>query len=413
MGHNQRQLNYFLQRQIKELLSGGIPVLFRKSGILLGLSFALLIVLLVRIIRPYILIRFLPLTSSRIGHFATETEMYLCKRDIEARNGRHNWDIFYCVPPICNQQLKKMWKRSLTIFDFAYWFDKINQKIPGGSIHTGSMPAYRDMQSVFEITPAHLCFTAQEEQLGQEELRKIGIPEGAPFVCFHARDAAYLNSVLPSNDGKHHDFRNSDIRNYLPAIRALVERRYYLVRMGSIVKEPLDDSRPRIIDYAVKYRSEFLDIYLLSKCKFFLSSLSGIAEVAEAFRKPIAWVNCIPIEHIHSWDTKDLIITKKLWLLEEKRFLTFSEIFDSEIGRFYKTEDYEKLTIEVVDNTPEEITAVVMEMEERLRGVWQTSEEDEELQQRFWSLLKNSKLHGKIQSRIGAEFLRQNRNLLE
>ena len=69
--------------------------------------------------------------------------------------------------------------------------------------------------------------------------------------------------------------------------------------------------------------------------------------------------------------------------------------------------------IEVIENTPEEILAVAVEMDERLKGIWRTTEEDEELQRRFWSLSKPSELNRVFVARIGAEFLRQNRELLE
>ncbi len=83
------------------------------------------------------------------------------------------------------------------------------------------------------------------------------------------------------------------------------------------------------------------------------------------------------------------------------------------VGRFINAGEYEQAGIEVVDNTQEEIAAVAVEMDERLNGTWLTTEEDEELQSRFWSLFKHSELHGVLLSRIGAEFLRQNRDLLE
>ena len=52
-------------------------------------------------------------------------------------------------------------------------------------------------------------------------------------------------------------------------------------------------------------------------------------------------------------------------------------------------------------------------MDERIKGTWQSTEEEEELQQRFWSLFKPSELNRVFLSRIGAEFLRQNRELLD
>ena len=77
------------------------------------------------------------------------------------------------------------------------------------------------------------------------------------------------------------------------------------------------------------------------------------------------------------------------------------------------SEKHEQLGVEVMENTAEEITALAVEMDERLKGTWQTTEEDEELQRRFWSLFKPSELNQVFLSRIGAEFLRQNRELLD
>ena len=92
--------------------------------------------------------------------------------------------------------------------------------------------------------------------------------------------------------------------------------------------------------------------------------------------------------------------------------MTFREILDSGKRSFLKSEEYKQLGIKIVENTPEEIAAVAVEMDERLRGTWQTAEEDEELQRRFWSLFKPSELNRNFLPRIGAEFLRQNQELL-
>ena len=92
--------------------------------------------------------------------------------------------------------------------------------------------------------------------------------------------------------------------------------------------------------------------------------------------------------------------------------MTFREILESGAGRFLHREQYEGLGVEPVENTPEEITALAVEMDKRLNGTWQTTQEDQELQQRFWSLFNPSHLCYGSASRIGAEFLRQNQELL-
>jgi hypothetical protein len=69
--------------------------------------------------------------------------------------------------------------------------------------------------------------------------------------------------------------------------------------------------------------------------------------------------------------------------------------------------NYEEKGIELIESTPEEIAAVGLEMDERLKGSWQTTIEDEELQRQFWEMFPKGKYHGEIYSYIGAHFLRQ------
>jgi putative glycosyltransferase (TIGR04372 family) len=49
--------------------------------------------------------------------------------------------------------------------------------------------------------------------------------------------------------------------------------------------------------------------------------------------------------------------------------------------------------MELVENTSNEITALVVEMDERINGTWVATREDEELQARFWSLFRPGQLH--------------------
>lgn len=410
---------HFLQRQVRQLSEKGLPVLFRKChNLLLFLLFVLqsLVILpfvsVVRLLRVLVVIRFGPLRSERIGHFAVNTELYLCERDA-GMNSRKTFDIFYHTSPICNHQLKRMWDRRLRVYCFARPMDRLNRLLPGGESHVITMPSDRDIYGLMAHTQIHLSFTPEEEHLGRRKLLELGVRDGSSFVCFHARDQAYLDAIEPGRNWDYHDYRDSSIHNYIPAAEKLVHRGYYAIRMGAIVKEPLTTLNPGIIDYATKGRTDFLDIYLSAKCQFFICSATGMYSIPMIFRRPIVYVNYIPLEYVPTWGRSDLFIPKKLFLLKENRFMSFREIIESGVGRFLKREEYEHLGLEIHDNTPEEITAVTIEMDERLKGIWQTTEEDEELLRRFRSLFKPGELHAKIVSRIGAEFLRQNRKLLD
>ena len=82
-------------------------------------------------------------------------------------------------------------------------------------------------------------------------------------------------------------------------------------------------------------------------------------------------------------------------------------------GRLMETEEFNKRGINLIENTPEEIRDVVTEMEARLKGTWQETAEDEELQKRFWALFTPNELNRIFRSRVGTKFLNENMYLLD
>jgi putative glycosyltransferase (TIGR04372 family) len=415
------KISHFLKRQAQQIRTGGWPIfwpkVFMSLKLLLMLPFVVPVVLIIRFLRPFIVIRFGQLISARIGHFAGNTEIYLCERDAGINVPRRPYvDIWYHMTPVCNMQLKKMWDRTLHVIPFDIsLFDRLNCWLPGGQVHGNLTPNHdRDVRGLMDSTPPHLSFTADEEQIGKTCLKDLGIPEGVYFVCFHARDPAYLKTIYQNFDTSYHDYRDSNIHNYVLAAGELARRGYYTIRMGAVVAEALNTSNPKIIDYSINgKRSDFMDIFLGAKCAFFISSGTGIDAIPMIFRRPHIYVNLVPIEYGRNWHKDHLFIPKKHWLCKKHRFMTFYEILDCGAGRFLFNKQFEQCGIELIENTPEEIAALAVEMDDRLKGTWQTSEEDEELQHRFWTLFKPSELNGVFRARIGAEFLRQHRDWLQ
>lgn len=403
-----------IRRQYDSVKQGGPRAVLRKASLAARLLLAVLPLLVVRALRPLVVIRFGQIYSDRIGKFASEPEIYLSERDAGMHGGRV-FDVFYFRPDICNHQLAKMWKPRLRIFQPARPVGLLNGWLPGGTRHEVPKPAVtdRDVHGVLARTRTHLQFTPEEEARGQAGLRALGIPEGVPFMCFHARDPAYAKNLLPYFDGSYMDYRNSNIANYLPAMEMLSQRGYYAIRMGAAVSSPLKTSNSMVIDYASTARTEFLDIYLSAKCAFFMTTTAGLEKVPMAFRRPCAVANYVPMEHLPTWGPDDICIPKKLWLRKEERYITFREIMSSDLARTNRTHLYEQMGIDVVENTPDEITGLALEMDERLKGTWQSRPEDEELQERFWSLYQPSEYNGVFYSRVGAAFLRNNIELLD
>ena len=384
---------------------------------------ALLGALILRLLKPVVVIRLGALDMSRIGGMYPG-DWYLSER-VSGIHDKKYFDIFYVSTldsTICNRQWLKMWQRVLCIVPFEQLFKMINRistMLPGHQAHvlpmlyvlpklpekTITVRQKQRLKCILASKKPNITFTKEEQHLGLQALKKLGIPEKKPFICFHSRDSAYLNVMYPKMSWDYHDYRDSSIGNYVPAVEELVRKGYSAVRMGSVVKEKLSVNNPDIVDYASNgQRTDFLDIYLGAQCEFFIASDTGISIVPEIFRRPAVYTNWTRLIFVSPWILNGLVIFKKFYSRKEKRLLTFSEMMDL-------PEATEVWDIDLIENTPEEIRDVVMEMEDRLKEEWKSTDEDEQLQERFWELFGPDQLKSP-DLRIGAKFLRQNRHLL-
>jgi putative glycosyltransferase (TIGR04372 family) len=381
-----------------------------------------------RALRPVLLIRLHPIAASRIGHFASNTELYLCERDAGInRPARRFLDVSFYLGTPANTQLKAMWERQLRIW--PEWLLEpvlhLNRLIPGGALHeVGDNTQHdRDVHDLYARVPPHLSFTADEDRRGREGLRALGVPDGADFVCLIGRDSAYLDRLASGHTSfAYHDFRNVDIAKYAQAAEALAKRGVYVIRMGSIVAAPLRSANPGVIDYSASpLQSDFLDVYLSATCLFFVSCATGLDAVAQIFRRPVAFVNMVPAGYWMTFLKDSVCIFKRHRLLSGDRELSLREIFSRQVGFALRADDYRNAGVEVMENTPAEIAAVALEMLERVRGQWEAHPEDETLQRRFMDLYPRESrsaangrpLHGTMRARYGAAFLRENPAFLD
>jgi putative glycosyltransferase (TIGR04372 family) len=404
--------------QLKQILAGDFQLFVYLCALACGFPFALvpamMVVVLVMLLRPVVTVRFGYLLSSRIGHFAANTEVYLCERDA-GLHGCRSLDIFFCLRLVSNRQLKRMWKRKLPVYGLAIYPYLLLFLFPGGRRHiVPSRPNQQaDVYGVLRRFPPHLSFTIEEESHGWAELAHMGVPHDGEFVCFHNRDSAYLSATMRGVDWAYHSYRDSRVQNYMSAAEELCRRGYAAIRMGAVVAEPLPRHHPRTIAYAgTNNRSEFMDVFLGAKCRFFISSGTGIDEIPRIFRRPVAYVNWVPMRALVGYPGS-LMIPRKLWSERARCFLGFPEILSTELGNLWDSKLYEARGIKPVENTSEEIKDLVVEMDERIKGTWQSTPVDDELQRRFQALWLPGEVDRECPVRIGTEFLRQNRHLLE
>ena len=286
--------------------------------------------------------RYVRLPCSRIGHFALNTEIYLCERDAGLhRLSRHTDERFFHGPGrMSNRHLATMWERLLPFQNppsDADVFDVWTQVDIQGGGH------------LLSETKPHLVFSDKDEIRGRETLESWGVD--GPWVCLHVRDSAYLDAAIPNWDWRYHDHRDADVDTYVPACEYLVDFGFNVIRMGARVHKPI--ASDLVIDYATNgTRSEFMDIYLAGKCEFMITTGSGIDGVSMIFRRPCVFTNAIPAGYQQPHHPKNRFLNKHLRLHGEM----LPEVENTRL----RGDEYGD--IEIIDNTPEELLACVRAM---------------------------------------------------
>jgi putative glycosyltransferase (TIGR04372 family) len=377
------------------------------------------LVLVIRLLRPLVWIRFGWLHTHKIGHLPLEPEFYLCERKAGVQPPG-TIDLFFDARRgdgrVCNEQAMAMARRHLHIWPFVKYLWRANNMLPGAATHIVHIKArdhdkVRDPDGLFDRMPVQIDFTPEENERGRAALVQLGIPAGAKYVCVHVREAVYWKSRNPEM-GNDSDFRNCDVKDFVPAIRALTARGYYVVRLGYPVAGPLELDDPKFIDYPTHFRSEFLDLYLPAKCHFMVSTGSGVDSISYMFRRPILMCNLAPSNYVHSDKTWIVNLPKLHRRRGAANLMPFPEVVTSGVGDYVTTDQFDEAAIECLDSPPDVIREAVLEMADRIDGVWQDSPEDEQRHAAYWALLRNHPLHHRIVGFISTVYLRAFSHLL-
>ena len=446
---------FILKRNFKEIRKNGLKVLLKKHYTLyfiiltIPLYFIYLpLILLISLISPIILFRFNNAPSARIGHLACEIEYYLCKKKYDKKFIKRKLfplkvDFFY-FDLVCNTQLVKMCRRQLNVIPkfflkplldltkFLSKFFKIFNK------HLLKLGYHRDIYHFQEKTGTQLSFTKDELIRGKKEIfEKFGIKYDSKFACLAIRDEDYLKKEFPEKNFSYHNPRNTSMKKFIPAIKEIVKKNYYVFRMGKHVKKPLSIKNKKIIDYAMSNnRSDFLDIYLASQCDFLLCSSTGIQNITEIFRKPFATL-MIPLGAIDTKSKKNINLVKHYHFIKTGKKLTLEEIFLYDVALSgVNNIDFKKKGIELKENSATEIKDLVLDMMNNIKNKWVLSKQNQKLQNEFnkkflktyykyapvekfkdepayWSYGRGWSYHGKMYSKFSYSFLKKNKNWLK
>lgn len=194
------------------------------------------------------------------------------------------------------------------------------------------------------------------------DLSNLGVDENDWYVCLHIRTSYY------HNDSSAADYRNSTPEHYVKMIKHINSIGGKVVRLGDPVEMSINDI---CIDYPnSNNKSEFMDLYLIKNCKFYIGTNSGILDTAFLFGVPVLGVNFSDFCLTKAFKSYDKILYKQLKYKGTTHVLSLKEIFSQpmyinpNINEFYLNKFREKY--EFYENSEEELLLAVQEMFENL-----------------------------------------------
>jgi putative glycosyltransferase (TIGR04372 family) len=365
--------------------------------------------------------------NSRIGHFATNTEISTTRaKEKEDRLGRRTINL-YCFesPESANSFLETLWKRTLTCLtgNFGWAVLDIARRVKNQDFFIETEVI--DREGYLARSAPILKFNDAELKTGEDFLRSIGLDKDAKFVCLNVRDDSFLAKAKPvgwhsNRDWSYHNYRDSDIKTYVAAAETLAEMGYTVFRMGAIVKEPLVSKHSQVIDYATNgMRTEFLDIFLGAHCTFAISVGSGWDSVPTIFRRPVLWVNHQPIFDASGLTIPITVYPKTLLDSQSKNILSLKNVIDREIANRFHSQAYKDAGVEIRDLSSEELVEAVTEMAQRVEGTFVETPEQREMQAKLKHILSThpklqpSPNHYPIRAQFASCFLSRYSNFLD
>ena len=386
----------------------------KYSKILLDITIGIWFVVIIILIRPFKKIYIAPLQTSRIGHFILDTEILLARIYSDQLNSRKKILVIW-VPDssISNNYVYNIWKQIINIVPHNTFYSAILLT----AIYLEKLTKFRltyrfigwdgylPYEHLLANTPTFFRMPEEDEKECIKTLKLNGVDISKQWVCILARDNEYLSRTQKNQSWDFNSYRNSNIETYKDAAEYLASKDIIIFRMGAHVEKSFTSNKSKlIIDYANSdWRTEKLDIFLSAKCLFFISSSTGLDAAAYATRKPILTVNLAqPLSFIKC---------------KANHFFELGSIdgFTVDNPRNLRTQDFERLGIEVIDNTASEIKYAAIEMYEFLTRNDNAAEFSED-QMKFWENFPNVPGFDKSMpplSRIGAEFIHQNPWLLD
>jgi len=376
-----------------------------------------LLIPICKVLNKIIKFRFYHMYSSRIGHLTMQfdTVYKLVERD--------TFILVSTEKKVANNFILNLYKRQERVLIsqiFRYCFSLIRHVNPKSEFII-TLDEY-DPPFSFNL---HKNSLIKFPNYSEAKLEKIfsNYNLNRNFVGLHARNDLYLkNESLLNQDKNSHVSRNMDFKDYLLAIKYL-KKKYSIVKLGKTYDEETpktfeDKFGSKIFTSQDFNNNQEIDYLLNVYSKYNIMTASGLDKLSAIIKKNIVYVNFIPFNlgNLSYSSPNSIVIPKKIFDKNKGRLLSFRENLSINFSIHTSECPYKKNNLEVINNTPEEILNIVIEMEEKLAG--NNQDDQKKINEIFWKNItdennydKINYLKDKLKLSVSSSFLKNNQNL--
>ncbi len=383
-----------------------ITRIFRSLIISLTAIWAIPLVVFARFIAPIYRVRFGIFVSNRIGHFISDSLFQII---VQERSNPRTLDL-WAVGKVINRPLLKIIKRDLNISSFFrplyYW----NSVLPGGQNNkVFPLKDSRDIDGLFTKYPIKVKFSKNESDFANDWLRNIGLNDEDKYICLLVRDSAFLQSNRNTSVNlfrnkkffDYHTYRNSKIESYREGVDILLNKGYWVFRMGTIANEPMNITHPKFVDYPfLAKKSKLMDLWLFANCSGCISTGTGIDHLAWTQGIPSLILNYLPLK-IAMTSFANITVPKKLFWEKSSMELKLSDYF---LHSYFRTEDYSENGIIIRDLSSREISSAIEEFLEYMTSANRLSTQDHLFKDRFLEILVRQNSYGSLHKFVNDDF---------
>ena len=252
----------------------------------------------------------------------------------------------------------------LSIYNFIFRVDKrINYPNIGlnlKELHLDDKIDLKECKKTYEFYEGRFSLPKKDEDEFFEDIKRyIDFNKNKKIVTIHFRDSLYRK------DYNRRIFRNSSIKNAYKAINYLLDKGYFVVRIGNLAKEKFNINHPNFLDYPFsKIVSDKLDVFFIKNSNFFIGTQSGLVAIADIFNVPVLLLNMYQLFEGYPKKKCDRGIFKNILFKKDNKNLSIEEFM--KLPHEYHHSNMKKEfygNLEFYENTEIQIYTAIKEFE--------------------------------------------------